>query len=135
MLSRSSRRVALLSFFPFLLFLFLIHRLPYGANLEHGYTRFTTKLHPDEDTNEAHLKAEGWETSKGRPQWGPVEWQPSESTSAGAASSAETSSTKAYMQQILNWGRPREEDGHWPSYGHYIDKKYDPNRWEGLPLY
>lgn len=37
---------------------------------------------------------------------------------------------KSYLQQVLDWPRPDHEDGHWPPYEEYVDKDYDPNRWE-----
>lgn len=40
-----------------------------------------------------------------------------------------------YMQDILDWSRPEHRNGHWPPYEDYIDKDYDPNRWEGFKLY
>ncbi|RDI84453.1 hypothetical protein Vi05172_g5720 [Venturia inaequalis] len=39
-----------------------------------------------------------------------------------------------YMQDILDWSRPEHRNGHWPPYEDYIDKDYDPNRWEGFKL-
>ncbi|GAB7356847.1 hypothetical protein MBLNU459_g7720t1 [Dothideomycetes sp. NU459] len=33
---------------------------------------------------------------------------------------------------IHSWTRPNDP-GHWPSFDGYIEKNYDPNRWEGLP--
>jgi hypothetical protein len=43
------------------------------------------------------------------------------------------SNMKEYMQKMLNWGRP-SWDGHWPPFSDYIDKEYDPNRWEQFPM-
>jgi hypothetical protein len=40
---------------------------------------------------------------------------------------------KAYMQKMLKWARPTW-DGHWPPFADYIDKKYDPNRWEEFKM-
>jgi hypothetical protein len=37
---------------------------------------------------------------------------------------------KAYMEK---WARP-SWDGHWPPFRDYIDKKYDPNRWEQFEM-
>jgi hypothetical protein len=36
---------------------------------------------------------------------------------------------KAYMEEMLDWHRPGGV-GHWPPFDAYIDKAYDPNRWE-----
>ena len=41
---------------------------------------------------------------------------------------------QAKIQDFIQWDRPDKGD-HWPGYGDYVDKDYDPNRWEGLPMY
>ena len=38
------------------------------------------------------------------------------------------------MKKMLDWGRPTW-DGHWPPFNDYVDKEYDPNRWEQFPMY
>jgi hypothetical protein len=40
---------------------------------------------------------------------------------------------KEYMKKMLKWSRPTW-DGHWPPFGEYIDKEYDPNRWEQFSM-
>lgn len=40
---------------------------------------------------------------------------------------------KEYMKKMLKWARP-SWDGHWPPFGDYVDKAYDPNRWEQFDL-
>jgi hypothetical protein len=40
---------------------------------------------------------------------------------------------KEYMEKMLKWARP-SWDGHWPPFRDYIDKKYDPNRWEQFEM-
>ncbi|KAF2743510.1 hypothetical protein M011DRAFT_430883, partial [Sporormia fimetaria CBS 119925] len=37
------------------------------------------------------------------------------------------------MKQMLEWPRPTWE-GHWPPFKDYVDREYDPNRWEYFPL-
>lgn len=37
--------------------------------------------------------------------------------------------SKTYMEGMLDWSRPNRQ-GHWPPYEDYVDRKYDPNRWE-----
>jgi hypothetical protein len=39
-----------------------------------------------------------------------------------------------YMRDMLKWERPREKEGHWPSYRDFVNRDYDPNRWEGFQL-
>lgn len=43
------------------------------------------------------------------------------------------SSLKAYMRKMLKWDRPTW-DGHWPPFADYVDKMYDPNRWERFKM-
>jgi hypothetical protein len=40
---------------------------------------------------------------------------------------------KKYMKDMLQWDRPTWE-GHWPPFGDYVDKGYDPNRWEQFEM-
>jgi hypothetical protein len=40
---------------------------------------------------------------------------------------------KEYMQSMLKWDRPTW-DGHWPPFQDYVDKQYDPNRWEQFDM-
>lgn len=37
------------------------------------------------------------------------------------------------IKEFIQWDRP-DTPGHWPGYGDYVNKDYDPNRWEGLPM-
>jgi hypothetical protein len=69
------------------------------------------------------------------------------STSASTSASKTSSSAKitpfvhashkelqAKIKEFIQWDPPDKGD-HWPGYGDYVDKDYDPNRWEGLPMY
>lgn len=40
---------------------------------------------------------------------------------------------KEYMESMLDWSRPTW-DGHWPPFRDYVDKGYDPNRWEQFDM-
>lgn len=40
---------------------------------------------------------------------------------------------KEYIQKMLKWSRP-SWDGHWPPFRDYINKAYDPNRWEQFEM-
>lgn len=40
---------------------------------------------------------------------------------------------KEYMTKMLKWPRP-SWDGHWPPFKDYINKAYDPNRWEHFDM-
>jgi hypothetical protein len=39
-----------------------------------------------------------------------------------------------YMNDILDWERPKHKNGHWPPYEDFAHKDYDPNRWEAFRL-
>jgi hypothetical protein len=43
------------------------------------------------------------------------------------------SNMKEYMEKMLRWARPTW-DGHWPPFADYINKAYDPNRWENFDM-
>jgi hypothetical protein len=40
---------------------------------------------------------------------------------------------KEYVKGMLEWDRPNWE-GHWPPFADYVNKEYDPNRWERFDL-
>ncbi|KAF2685354.1 hypothetical protein K458DRAFT_365715 [Lentithecium fluviatile CBS 122367] len=40
---------------------------------------------------------------------------------------------KDYMRELLKWDRPSWE-GHWPPFADYVEKDYDPNRWEQFDM-
>lgn len=40
---------------------------------------------------------------------------------------------KEYVKKMLKWPRP-SWDGHWPPFSDYVDKAYDPNRWEHFDM-
>ena len=40
---------------------------------------------------------------------------------------------KEYIKGMLKWDRPNWQ-GHWPPFADYVDKEYDPNRWERFAL-
>jgi hypothetical protein len=40
---------------------------------------------------------------------------------------------RRYMKNMLKWPRPNW-NGHWPPFGDYIGKEYDPNRWEHFDM-
>ncbi|KAH8731961.1 hypothetical protein GQ44DRAFT_735653 [Phaeosphaeriaceae sp. PMI808] len=46
-----------------------------------------------------------------------------------ATETARPVNLKEYMKSMLEWPRPTWE-GHWPPFRDYVDKAYDPNRWE-----
>lgn len=40
---------------------------------------------------------------------------------------------KDYIIKMLQWSRP-SWNGHWPPFEDYVDKEYDPNRWEQFDM-
>ncbi|KAJ9658855.1 hypothetical protein H2201_007636 [Coniosporium apollinis] len=72
----------------------------------------------------------------------PTRWlaSPDDQPSDNSEQASETTplpqatNVKQYLQAVLKWTRPKQEDGHWPKYGYYEDRDYDPNRWETFPV-
>jgi hypothetical protein len=50
-----------------------------------------------------------------------------------AATFARPTNMAEYMKKMLKWSRP-SWDGHWPPFQDYVDKAYDPNRWEQFDM-
>ncbi|KAF2200918.1 hypothetical protein GQ43DRAFT_472274 [Delitschia confertaspora ATCC 74209] len=152
MLVRSPRRLALLALFSFLLILLIVHQSPWvgGSNVYEQLPLFKSER-PDldvsttagvgafdsatQDVADEHLKAEAEATVKlkdagsnsgPRPPWtttttskpSPLDYQ-----------EKRPGSLKQYMLEMLDWNRP-SWGGHWPPFGDYVNKEYDPNRWE-----
>jgi hypothetical protein len=61
-----------------------------------------------------------WTTANSKPS--PLDYSP-----------PRPSDLREYMKEMLLWRRPTW-DGHWPPFGDYIDKGYDPNRWEAFEM-
>jgi len=61
-----------------------------------------------------------WTTASSKPS--PLDYSPPRPTNL-----------KEYMKEMLNWRRPSWE-GHWPPFVDYVDKEYDPNRWEEFEM-
>jgi hypothetical protein len=61
-----------------------------------------------------------WTTASSKPS--PLDYSPPQPTNL-----------KEYMKEMLNWRRP-SWDGHWPPFLDYVDKEYDPNRWEEFEM-
>lgn len=53
-------------------------------------------------------------------------------TAAVVAPTARPTNLKEYMKEMLDWDRPSWK-GHWPPFQDYVNKAYDPNRWERFP--
>ncbi|KAK7555245.1 hypothetical protein IWX49DRAFT_625669 [Phyllosticta citricarpa] len=43
------------------------------------------------------------------------------------------SNLKQYISKMIVWARPGPDPSHWPAYQDYVDRDYDPNRWEAFP--
>jgi hypothetical protein len=54
-------------------------------------------------------------------------------TSPIALQTSKPAYLKEYMKKMLKWSRP-SWDGHWPPFADYVDKAYDPNRWEQFKM-
>ncbi|KAF2871223.1 hypothetical protein BDV95DRAFT_595095 [Massariosphaeria phaeospora] len=159
MLVRSSRRFALLCFVAFIVVLAVLRQTPFDRaprEYEQGplHHASSSNTYPSDllsqnrldqgpknqaDVYDAPLTAGGAESGatlvKGydaqKPTKATLPWmrkmKPVESPPP------KPPNVKEYIKQMLKWGRPTW-DGHWPPFGDYIDKEYDPNRWEQFPM-
>jgi hypothetical protein len=60
--------------------------------------------------------------------------KPSSTSLLPALPTEESVQRDEYLKDMLDWSRPEHRNGHWPPYEDYVDKDYDPNRWEGFKL-
>lgn len=152
MLVRSPRRLAILSLVAFLFILIVWNQSPWASqNVYQQIPLFSgTKQEPMSNEDVSPKKGgvrplptggspelatasmppqQAVETQKPTPPWvtgtsksSPLDYAPPRPTNM-----------KEYMQEMLNWNRPSWE-GHWPPFGDYINKEYDPNRWEQFDM-
>jgi hypothetical protein len=155
MLVRSPRRFVLFSFAAFLFIFVVIQRSPWAHDnvyvhvplLQSGGRPNLSAIIGglNHDRIQAHLE-DAWHhvlpkpvqtlspaveakvnastPTKAQPPWvtGPARTQTS-------APFSRPTNVKEYMKSMLKWSRP-SWDGHWPPFQDYVDKAYDPNRWE-----
>jgi hypothetical protein len=164
MLVRSPRRVAFLCSVSFLLILAVLHNSPWAqekvyeqlplfivkdrpasnhdrleSHPEHGWQHAVSTATPgdtdmvameDEATNTSQkITDNDWQSTASRPPWVTA---PSR-TEHVAPPTLQPKDLKHYMESMLDWSRPTW-DGHWPPFRDYVDKKYDPNRWEQFDM-
>ena len=117
---RSPRRLTLLSLIAFLLVLALLNLSPWGPNRS-SYERLPLFYPPSQQEATGHGSQSDGESS----------WYDSlvNGEVAELPNPPPPSNMQDYIQEMLQWPRPTW-DGHWPGFGDYIDKDYDPNRWE-----
>jgi hypothetical protein len=77
----------------------------------------------------SHQPTPAPETTKSYPPWVTA---PSR-TGSFIPPTPRPSNMTGYMEKMLNWARP-SWDGHWPPFGDYVNKAYDPNRWENFDM-
>jgi hypothetical protein len=84
----------------------------------------------DEAANTSQkILSDDWLSAASHPPWVTA---PSR-TEHVAPSNLQPTDLKHYMESMLDWSRPTW-DGHWPPFQDYVDKKYDPNRWEQFDM-
>ncbi|KAF2191984.1 hypothetical protein K469DRAFT_719047 [Zopfia rhizophila CBS 207.26] len=132
MLIRSPRKLAFLSLFAFIFILVVLHQSPWASsNVYEQLPLFhSPKPHHDGSTTPDVVDAElqSGTTSKPSPAWTTGS---SKTSPLDYASSPRPTNLKQYMKDMLSWNRPSWH-GHWPPFGDYINKGYDPNRWEAF---
>ena len=130
MLIRSPRRLVFLSFISFFFILAVLRKSPWSRSIVYEDITFLQNtpfrsglpdFHPSTTPNPV------------RPPW-----MKSESNNGTARKYGvgvlKGEELKNYVKNILSrWGRPTW-NGHWPPFADYVDKEYDPNRWEKFPL-
>ncbi|ORX90489.1 hypothetical protein BCR34DRAFT_609123 [Clohesyomyces aquaticus] len=143
MLVRSPRKLIILSFVAFFFILAVLNRSPWTTaavyqqlplfqspiqNHDHGLQSTDSSKTPDVAGAEQQSTTAAATTSslKPNPPW-------STGSSKTVPMPPRPTNLKQYMQDMLNWTRPSWH-GHWPPFGDYIDKGYDPNRWEEFPM-
>jgi hypothetical protein len=143
-LPRSPRRVFLLAGLAFFIMFTLTARFSAYDGLFHyniipcsnlGFSTVSSSSHPPNSTSpgRAHLGLglpDDEDRSPSAAEWSRISL--SSSKESDTVSSKVTNVTE-YLQQILRWPRPTYK-GHWPPYADYVDKDYDPNRWEQFPM-
>lgn len=103
------------------------------------------KSNADEDKSSSVVDAElsaGGAPSTGVSTVVPEDEEPSKVTPPWVSDSSKGSpldytpkptDLKKYLREMLNWNRP-SWNGHWPPFNDYVDKEYDPNRWEQFDM-
>ena len=133
--SARPRRLAFLSFVAFLLILAVLHQSPWSSAIAYEQLSLFPTSNPLHTSSEPDQKPL-WESGKGRLPW---ELGKMKSLVDGVEDTNRTRPTtelswRKYMKSMLTWPRPKW-DGHWPPFGDYIGKDYDPNRWEHFDMY
>lgn len=162
MFVRSPRRLAILSFVAFVFILAVLQRSPWAKERVYEQVSLLNEAYrghqqpvpnSSQEQLQAHLE-DAWQHAVP-----PATPTPSPSQTLKSPSSEPVSKTKPlppwvtapsrignfippfpkptdvreYMKKMLKWGRP-SWDGHWPPFSDYIDKEYDPNRWEQFDM-
>jgi hypothetical protein len=131
MLVRSPRRLAFFTFLSFLFIIAILRQSPWASsNVYKQIPLFTSpnNISPSQDDN----AQKPLDAGRGRLPW---QFGRGRSLVDGQKDLNQTRVTdwKKYMEGMLKWPRPNW-DGHWPPFEDYVDKQYDPNRWEQFPM-
>ncbi|KAF2467795.1 uncharacterized protein BDR25DRAFT_316432 [Lindgomyces ingoldianus] len=139
MLVRSPRKLVFLSLVAFIFILAVLQQSPWAAsNVYEQLPLFQSPTPPHENGSG---DASGSKSSDG-PDKARVGGKPSVPWAIDGGKTnpldlgvpePRPTDLKEYMKNMLNWTRPTW-NGHWPPFGDYVDKDYDPNRWEEFEM-
>ena len=129
MLVRCPRRLALFSFTAFLCIISVLQQSPWARTIV--YEQIPLFHSPQSGLLNTHNTEQQDAPSPSRP---PPPWATTSiKSNTPAYTPLRPAVLRAYMLEMLNWSRPTWE-GHWPPFADYIDKDYDPNRWEQFDM-
>lgn len=155
MLIRSPRKLAIFSFFVFGIVLFFLHDAPWMTKTMSRWSFSRQQLRLALFNGDGSTAAEYGIAKQQQlgdsvyedgskspvPPWKKLEleWQAGKKKSVVEGTEdlnrtrlAGVEERKEYLREMLKW--PRPQHGHWPPFGDYVDKEYDPNRWEEFSL-
>jgi hypothetical protein len=154
MLVRSPRRLAFFSLVAFVCIIAVLQQSPWASTSVYEqlplFYSSPTNSTPSPDSSPSLSPNSSLENNPGRPQGQetvdaelqtaetstkpPPPWSTANSKPSPLDySPPRPSDLKEYMKEMLLWRRPNWE-GHWPPFWDYIDKGYDPNRWEAFEM-
>lgn len=133
---RSPRRIAFLSLLAAIFVVIILQQSPWAQ--EKVYERITlldlSRPRP-ENQSPLGLGGEGSEDGPSRTKSGYPPWVTAPARIGHYVPAFQRpADMSAYMGRMLKWARPTW-GGHWPPFRDYLDKAYDPNRWEQFEMY
>lgn len=143
MLIRSPRRFAILTFIAFIFIFIVLQQSPWAhQKVYEQLPLFDLGIRPQDQStipfdgqqNDAGGKPSEVPVASGTAINSSLPWVTGPSRSQPyVPPTPRPSNMKEYMKKMLKWSRP-SWDGHWPPFKDYINKAYDPNRWEQFEM-